>query len=610
MKLRLNIRKKILLSFMAFAFLLLFVVVNFFYFQTRNNITERAEKNSLRTSKQFKARLDKSIDDAFVELNGIIGFGLRKSAVPGKGFDRKLRENVKDFLSVFPAKYSKLILIKLNSDKISVFSPLRLFNGKITIEEKAENISSLTQPLIRQISAANKERQIILRNLKSGKEQILVCRINKSEEIKLIAFLRTVKIARNALLNFSLPENGSVFLVDKDNRIVFSSQKEMINRQINEAIPTGKVKLSAHIPVGRKGEVTFALAEFPRIGMNIFATTNTSSETGKLSEVIKQAIYFSAIIFVLLFGLIYFISGRSSKSLRTITAAAGEIAAGDFSHKIEVNREDEIGTLIDSFNKMADNLEIMFNKLNAANGELERKIDELTSAKIELSEKQRLALIGETVSKISHEIQNKMSGISIWVQNLEMQTSSDSPLRLYVTEIKKALSSFMDLLVNFKKFYRRPQLLLAEADIPVLAKSVLEKYSHKIEEKGINVEKSFPKNYPKTNIDRRMIEETIENILLNAIFYTPRKGKITVAVKFGKGRCEIQICNTGDTINVDPPNKIFQPFFTTKSTGSGLGLAICKNAVEAHGGKIFVNNLENEGVCFRIILPAKIVNDK
>ncbi len=610
MKLRLNIRKKILLSFMAFAFLLLLVVVNFFYFQTRNNITERAEKNAVRTSKQFKARLDKSIDDAFVELNGIIGFGLRKSAVPGKGFDRKLRENVKDFLSVFPAKYSKLILIKLNSDKISVFSPLRLFNGKITIEEKAENISSLTQPLIRQISAANKERQIILRNLKSGKEQILVCRINKSEEIKLIAFLRTVKIARNALLNFSLPENGSVFLVDKDNRIVFSSQKEMINRQINEAIPTSKVKLSAHIPVGRKGEVTFALAEFPRIGMNIFATTNTSSETGKLSEVIKQAIYFSAIIFVLLFGLIYFISGRSSKSLRTITAAAGEIAAGDFSHKIEVNREDEIGTLIDSFNKMADNLEIMFNKLNAANGELERKIDELTSAKIELSEKQRLALIGETVSKISHEIQNKMSGISIWVQNLEMQTSSDSPLRLYVTEIKKALSSFMDLLVNFKKFYRRPQLLLAEADIPVLAKSVLEKYSHKIEEKGINVEKSFPKNYPKTNIDRRMIEETIENILLNAIFYTPRKGKITVAVKFENGRCEIQICNTGDTINVDPPNKIFQPFFTTKSTGSGLGLAICKNAVEAHGGKIFVNNLENEGVCFRIILPAKIVNDK
>ncbi len=598
MKLRLNIRKKILLSFMAFAFLLLLAVVNFFYFQTKNNIKERAESNSVRTSNQFKIQMDKNIDDAFVELKGIVDFGLKGTVASNPDFNKKLHENIINLLSIFPAKYSKLILIRLNSDQISVFTPLRLFNGKITVEEKSEKISFLNQSLVNKISVSNKRRQIISDAAKSGKELILVSPVKKTNDIRLIAFLRTGKIAGKALRNLSLSDNETVFLFDREQRIIFSSEKIMINRLFGE------------VPLGRKDEVISVLKKYPEIDMNIAALTNTSAETGKLLEVIKQVIYFSVVIFILLFGLIYIVSGRTSKSLNQITEAAGEIAGGDFSHKIEATREDEIGTLIDSFNKMADNLEIMFHKLNIANSELERKIEELTSAKIELSEKQRLALIGETVSKISHEIQNKMSGISIWVQNLEMQTDPGSPLRLYVNEIKTALASFMNLLVNFKKFYRRPQLMLEKTDIEDLVSNIFKKYSQQIEEKKINVVKLFPETAPAVNIDKGMIEETIENILLNAIFFTPQKGKITAGLIFKKGEIEINICNTGKTIEVEPPNKIFQPFFTTKASGSGLGLAICKNAVEAHGGKIFAKNIENEGVCFAIILPATIVNDK
>ncbi len=591
MKLRLNIRKKILFSFMAFAFLLLLVVVNFFYFQTVNNIKERALSRSVRTASQFKIQMDKNIDDSFVELKGIVYFGLKGTLVSNPDFNRKLHENIVNLFSIFPAKYSKLILIKFNSAQISVFTPLRLFNGKITVEEKSERISFLSPSLIRKISVSNKKRQIIRDASKSGKELILVSPVRRTNDIKLIAFLHTEKIAGKALRNLSLPDNESVFLYDKDNRIVFSSEKVMINRLIGE------------VPFGQKKEFVSAFKKYPEIDMNIAALTNTSSETGKLLEVIKQVIYFSAAIFVLIFGLIYIISGRISKSLNKITEAAGEIAAGEFSHKIDVEREDELGTLVNSFNKMAENLEIMFNKLNESNKELERKIKELTDTKIELSEKQRLALIGETVSKISHEIQNKMSGISIWVQNLEMQAESGSPLRLYVNEIKTALASFMNLLVNFKKFYRRPQLLLAETDIEELVNNILKKYSQQIEEKEIKVEKLFPENSPAINIDKGMIEETIENILLNAIFFTPQKGKIKFSLIFKNGKIEINICNTGKAITVEPPNKIFQPFFTTKSSGSGLGLAICKNAVEAHGGKILVHNKENEGVCFTIIFP-------
>ncbi len=598
MSIHLNIREKILLSFMAFAFLLLLAVVIFFYFQTENNIKERAENNSVRTASQFKIQMDKNIDDAFVELNGIVNFGLSGAPFSNRNFNKKLHENIKNLLSIFPAKYSKLILIKLSSDQVSVFTPLRLFNGKITVEEKSEKITSLSQSLVNKISVSNKRRQIIRDAAKSGKELILVSQVKRTNDVILIAFLRTEKIAGKALRNLSLSDNESVFLFDRDQRIIFSSKKVMINRLFGE------------VPLEQKDDVISALKKYHEIDMNIAALTDTSAETGKLLEVIKQVIYFSAAIFVLLFGLIYIVSGRTSKSLNKITEAASEIAAGDFLQKIDVEREDELGTLVNSFNKMAENLKIMFNKLNESNKELERKIKELTDAKIELSEKQRLALIGETVSKISHEIQNKMSGISIWVQNLEMQTEDGSPLRLYVNEIKTALSSFMNLLVNFKKFYRRPQLQFAETDIEKLVNKVLKKYSQQIEEKEIIVKKLFPETSSAISIDKEMIEETIENILLNAIFFTPQKGMITAELIFKNSEIELKICNTGKTITIEPPNKIFQPFFTTKTSGSGLGLAICKNAVEAHEGKIFAKNIENEGVCFTIILPSTIVNDK
>ena len=252
---------------------------------------------------------------------------------------------------------------------------------------------------------------------------------------------------------------------------------------------------------------------------------------------------------------------------------------------------------------MIDELKTSYSKLSLSNEELRVKIDELTQTRIELSKKQKLAFVGETISKISHEIQNKISGVSVWVQNLEMQTSGDENISLYVNEIKSSLTSFMEMLQNFKKFYRKPYLEKSKVDFIKIVENVIKKYNSDIYEKKIRVEKKIILEKKVFELDENLIEEVIENLLVNAIYFNPENSVIQIEVMKENSNIIFTICDEGRGIPEENFDNIFHPFFTTKSSGSGLGLAIAKNIVEAHDGSIITFKGKNKGACFKITLP-------
>ncbi|MFH1222771.1 MAG: ATP-binding protein, partial [Pseudomonadota bacterium] len=99
--------------------------------------------------------------------------------------------------------------------------------------------------------------------------------------------------------------------------------------------------------------------------------------------------------------------------------------------------------------------------------------------------------------------------------------------------------------------------------------------------------------------DQQRIEQALNNILINSIYASPQKGKITCSLSLKHGEAAIKITNNGEKIPKDNLDKIFQPFFTTKEKGTGLGLAIAKNIISAHNGRIDVMSSDKETV-FRI----------
>jgi len=117
---------------------------------------------------------------------------------------------------------------------------------------------------------------------------------------------------------------------------------------------------------------------------------------------------------------------------------------------------------------------------------------------------------------------------------------------------------------------------------------------------------------PKVDViygERLLIEETITNLLVNAVKYTPQNGKVKITVKARKDSVLIQISDTGIGIPKGQTEQIFEEFYRADNAkkierdGTGLGLAIAKQVIETHGGKIWAENNPDKGAAFSFLLP-------
>ena len=141
---------------------------------------------------------------------------------------------------------------------------------------------------------------------------------------------------------------------------------------------------------------------------------------------------------------------------------------------------------------------------------------------------------------------------------------------------------------------------------------VLKSQKELLKRKKLSLEFKKPKTkLPKVAIDVERIRLVVQNLLDNAIHYTPEGGKITVGLKETEKEVEFRIQDTGIGIPQDQQKRIFTKFFRSvtairlETEGSGLGLFLAKNIIEAHGGKIWFESQEGKGSTFYFSLPVK-----
>lgn len=146
--------------------------------------------------------------------------------------------------------------------------------------------------------------------------------------------------------------------------------------------------------------------------------------------------------------------------------------------------------------------------------------------------------------------------------------------------------------------------------IESLIKELISNLEGQAKEKNINLSLAIPeKPLPKVRIDAFKIRLAIQNLIENAICYTPKGGDVTVLINYDKMNVEITVRDTGIGIPKKELNSLFTKFFRasnakkTGAKGTGLGLYITKNIVEKHKGKIWVESREGKGSVFRISLP-------
>jgi two-component system sensor histidine kinase HydH len=124
-------------------------------------------------------------------------------------------------------------------------------------------------------------------------------------------------------------------------------------------------------------------------------------------------------------------------------------------------------------------------------------------------------------------------------------------------------------------------------------------------EKNISIQTQNNTRVDEARIDPDRINQVLLNLYLNAIDSMENGGELKVEISTDRQHREvvIQVSDTGRGIGRENLSKIFEPYFTTKSTGTGLGLAIAHNIIEAMGGKITVESDKEVGTTFSIIIP-------
>jgi signal transduction histidine kinase len=129
-------------------------------------------------------------------------------------------------------------------------------------------------------------------------------------------------------------------------------------------------------------------------------------------------------------------------------------------------------------------------------------------------------------------------------------------------------------------------------------------------EYGVKVHNNSPEDLPAIQIDKNMIHRVLNNLIDNALKYSPQDGEVTITAEINTiGNLVVKVKDEGPGISDDYKNRIFERFVQipgsgSRKRGSGLGLTYCRLAVEAHGGEIWVDDRPGGGSIFTFTLPS------
>jgi len=237
---------------------------------------------------------------------------------------------------------------------------------------------------------------------------------------------------------------------------------------------------------------------------------------------------------------------------------------------------------------------------------IEKRALERIRLKEQLSRSEHLSSLGEMVAGISHEIRNPLGIIMSSSELLKKKMTDYDPSNLIPNIIIEESSRLNNIITDFLNFAkpRTPNL------VPCKLEDIIEKnmtfLASQIKGEGYTIDKHYDNNLPEITADSDMLYQAFLNILINAMQAMPQGGKIDVQICSNDNAVEIIFEDQGEGIAEDILEKIWDPFFTTKSKGTGLGLGIVKNIIESHGGSVQINNKSQSGARVTVKIPVEL----
>jgi PAS domain S-box-containing protein len=230
---------------------------------------------------------------------------------------------------------------------------------------------------------------------------------------------------------------------------------------------------------------------------------------------------------------------------------------------------------------------------------------------------EQLAVVGELVAGVAHEVRNPLCGITTTVSAMARRLKDREAVQPFMDVIMTEADHLNQLMEELLEHSRPSRPGNHPADICEVIREVVCEWTSLAQARDITLSFTHPEMLPGLHLDRRKMHGVFANLLNNALHHTGAGGHIEIAVSaIPHGEAEnnrshishqeqIRIALSDDGAGITPDNlpKIFEPFFTTRTTGTGLGLAIVRKTIHDHGGTINARSEQGRGTTFVINLP-------
>jgi PAS domain S-box-containing protein len=219
----------------------------------------------------------------------------------------------------------------------------------------------------------------------------------------------------------------------------------------------------------------------------------------------------------------------------------------------------------------------------------------------QLREQAALAKLGEMAAVIAHEVKNPLAGIRGAIQVFGGRMMQEGINAQILKEIVTRIDALDQMMKDLLLFARPPKPKRAPVDLIPLVRTTANLLNEDPALKQVDIE--IDGAAPLVSADPDMLKVVFQNLFINSAHAMQGKGRIRVAVESVDSTCQIAFVDGGPGIPPDIREKIFTPFFTTKSRGSGLGLPTVKRFVEAHNGQVAIDCPPAGGTTVVIRLP-------
>lgn len=403
---------------------------------------------------------------------------------------------------------------------------------------------------------------------------------------------------RSVLYAVDKASGSDIFITDKNaNVLVCSCDIWMQNGSCEHSLATipqdvfkeandGTLKTLSNFD-GALHQVCFMTAKKVNGNLNneyvVFSLSAASNKNMFFDQLFKMYIIAAAVPLVLIFVIEYILIYRITKPLKMMSDAARAMSAGDFSKRIPVVSDDEIGELSIAFNQMTNSL----SKLETARRSF--------------------------VANVSHEFRTPMTTISGFIDGILDGTIESDRQGYYLNIVSKEVKRLTRLVKSMLSLSRlesgETQINASSFDVRETLLNIVISQEQRIEAKNINIiglDKIYSCNIV---ADADLIHQAIYNLVDNAIKFTNNNGYIAFALNNNQNTIEFKIKNSGEGISKSNVEHIFDRFYkidrsrSENSQSTGLGLYIVKTIIDIHSGTISVSGQENDYTEFVVSLP-------